>query len=138
MSVFIKHLREKPSRSDGLRVLLERRWPPRVKKSDAAVDLWLPQLAISERLERIIGLTRAELSRRYYLQLRRREAEQALNKLYSAAARRSAITLLHTQDDAETSAAGMLQPLLEGSKKPPTGSGPAAAAGSRTRAIRRR
>jgi uncharacterized protein YeaO (DUF488 family) len=138
MAVFVKHLREKRSPSDGLRVLLERRWPPLMKKSEAAIDLWLPQLAISERLERIIGLTRAELSRRYYLQLRRREAEEALIKLYSAAARRKTVTLLHAQDAAETSAAGMLQPLLEGSKKPPTGSGPAAAAGSRTRAVRRR
>ena len=140
MTVGVKSVREKPLQNDGLRVLLERRWPAGLAKAAARIDLWLPQLALSPGLAKMAGsLTSAELQNRYFLQLREEEAAQPLKQLYAAAARRKSVTLLHTKKRSESSAAELLRSLLDGSRKPPTGSGPvAAAAGARTRSIRRR
>jgi hypothetical protein len=63
----------------------------------------------------------------------------ALQKLHTFASRRKPLTLLYSGKDAEHNPAAMLKHLLEGGKKPPTGSGPgrAAAGAGQVRAIRK-
>lgn len=46
----LKRAYEPPAPEDGLRVLVDRRWPCRVFKKDAAIDLWLKDIAPSEEL----------------------------------------------------------------------------------------
>jgi uncharacterized protein YeaO (DUF488 family) len=41
----LKRAYEKPSRDDGLRILMERLWPRGLTKVRAAVDLWLKEVA---------------------------------------------------------------------------------------------
>jgi len=41
----LKRVYEKPSRKDGLRVLVDRLWPRGLTKERAAVDLWLKDVA---------------------------------------------------------------------------------------------
>jgi uncharacterized protein YeaO (DUF488 family) len=40
---------------DGIRVLVERLWPRGVRKADAAIDLWLKDIAPSAELRRWFG-----------------------------------------------------------------------------------
>ena len=49
-AVAIKHVYEPASHSDGFRVLVERLWPRCVRKDDAAIDLWLKNVAPSAEL----------------------------------------------------------------------------------------
>src|SRR5690349_6871916 len=46
----IKRVYEKPSRKDGLRILVDRLWPRGLTKEKAAVDLWLKEVAPSSEL----------------------------------------------------------------------------------------
>ena len=41
-----------PDREDGMRVLVERRWPPGFRKDAISVDLWLKEAAPSDALRR--------------------------------------------------------------------------------------
>src|SRR5580700_4560718 len=48
--VTVKRVYEKPERSDGTRVLVDRLWPRGLSKARAAVDQWLRELAPSDAL----------------------------------------------------------------------------------------
>ncbi len=48
----LKRAYEKPSPKDGCRVLVERLWPRGVSKKQAALDLWLKDIAPSTELRK--------------------------------------------------------------------------------------
>ncbi|MDQ1283927.1 MAG: hypothetical protein QG620_275 [Patescibacteria group bacterium] len=48
----IKQAREKPTKGDGARILVDRVWPRGLPKEEAAVDLWLKEIAPSLRLRK--------------------------------------------------------------------------------------
>ena len=48
----LKRAYEKPGRADGVRILVERLWPRGVSKAQAAVDLWLKDIAPSTELRK--------------------------------------------------------------------------------------
>lgn len=48
----LKRAWDKPSRQDGLRILVERLWPRGVSKDDADIDLWLKDLAPGTELRK--------------------------------------------------------------------------------------
>jgi small-conductance mechanosensitive channel/uncharacterized protein YeaO (DUF488 family) len=50
-----KRASDKPASSDGTRILVDGYWPPGVKKEDAAIDLWLKEIAPSSRLRSWFG-----------------------------------------------------------------------------------
>src|SRR5579872_3764441 len=50
MLVAVKRIYEKPSITDGKRVLVDRLWPRGVKRSTANVDTWLKDIAPSDEL----------------------------------------------------------------------------------------
>lgn len=51
----LKRAYEKPSREDGLRILVERLWPRGLTKARAVVDLWLKEVAPSPALRKWLG-----------------------------------------------------------------------------------
>jgi uncharacterized protein YeaO (DUF488 family) len=53
--VRLKRVYEKPSREDGLRVLVDRLWPRGLSRGRAGADLWLKELAPSPALRRWFG-----------------------------------------------------------------------------------
>ena len=55
MTIAIKRIYEPASRSDGMRVLVDRIWPRGIKKDDAKIDLWLKDVAPSTTLRRWFG-----------------------------------------------------------------------------------
>ena len=51
----LKRVYEKPSRKDGMRILVDRLWPRGMTKERAAVNLWLKDVAPSTELRKWFG-----------------------------------------------------------------------------------
>jgi len=143
MSVAVKRVYESKSRSDGARVLVDRLWPRGLRKSDAAVDEWLRDLAPSDELRKWYHAdpARWQLFRKRYLkELAVPEAQSDLQTLYRLAHKRKRLTLVYASKNETHNNATVLKDLLDGMRKPPTGTGPGAvrAMGRRAAAVRRR
>jgi len=134
MAVAVKRVYEPASRSDGTRILVDRLWPRGLSKTQAAIDAWLRELAPSDGLRRWFHAhTEAWLAfrKRYLKELARPDAAPALEELYRLARRRKRLTLLFASRNEQQNNAIVLKELLEGIRKPPSGTGPAALRGLR-------
>jgi uncharacterized protein YeaO (DUF488 family) len=143
MPVSIKRVYEPASRSDGKRVLVDRLWPRGLSKDGAAIDEWLRDLAPSDDLRRWYHAQPGHWSAfrsKYLKELANSQAQQALERLHQLAHSRMRLTLLFASKNEDRNNAVVLKELLEGARKPPTGTGPAAAHAVRQRraALRRR
>ena len=142
MPVAVKRVYESVSRADGARVLVDRLWPRGLRKTDAALHAWLRDLAPSDELRKWfhIHTERWEVFRKRYLkELARPEAEKDLQKLYALTHKRKRVTLLYASKNQARNNAVVLKDLLEGTRKPPTGTGPGALRmRARDAAVRRR
>jgi uncharacterized protein YeaO (DUF488 family) len=109
----VKHASEAALKSDGMRVLVERHWPPGKRRDDVAVDLWLREAAPSEALRRwyrraprgwddYVGRYRAEMAQR-------RDILRLLHEL----GRRGPVTLIHTTRDPDHNNAVALRKILD-------------------------
>ena len=118
LDIRIKRAFEKPSGDDGLRVLVDRLWPRGLRKDDAAIDLWLKDLAPSAELRIWFGHDpgRWEEFRRRYL------AELALKTALLDEIRRSAagrrLTLIYAAKDEAQNQAVVLRDLLAAAAPP--------------------
>jgi len=136
----VKRVYEKPGRADGTRVLVDRLWPRGVSKNQAALDAWLRDLAPSDGLRQWFHAhpeAWAGFRKRYIKELSRPEVEEALYELYRLAGRRKRMTILFASKNERHNNAVVLKDLLEGMRKPPTGSGPGAVRTMRERNVRR-
>jgi uncharacterized protein YeaO (DUF488 family) len=140
MPVEIKRAYEKPSLSDGQRILVDRLWPRGIQKEKARIDHWLKNLAPSEGLRKWFHSSANWIifKKRYFQELGTPEAAADLEKLYSLLFRNQQVTLIYASKDAERNNAAALKELLEGMKKPPSSSGPAKAMAVPRRMARRR
>jgi uncharacterized protein YeaO (DUF488 family) len=104
------------------------------------VDKWLRDLAPSDTLRKWFhGHPGGWLlfRRRYLKELARPQSAHALDELYRLANRRKKLTLLFASKDEEHNNAVVLKDLLEGMRKPPTGTGPGGMRAVRDRQIMR-
>lgn len=143
MPVSIKRVYEPASRADGQRVLVDRLWPRGLSKSRSALDEWLRDIAPSDQLRRWYHArpTEWERFRKQYLdELSLPKARAALQSLYQLAHKKKRLTLLFASKNEERNNAVVLKELLDGMRKPPTGTGPGAVDAARPRraAVRRR
>src|SRR5437762_6091726 len=138
--VAVKRVYEKPARSDGYRILVDRLWPRGLKKTQAATDAWLRDLAPSNELRRWFH-SRPEswlaFRKRYLKELALPQAAEALDQLYQLASRRQNLTLLFASKNERHNNAVVLKDLLEGMRKPPRGTGPGALRSMRQRQAKR-
>ena len=143
MTVAIKRVYEPKSRTDGMRVLVDRLWPRGVAKATAAIDEWLRDLAPSHELRRWFHARPdnwRDFRKKYLKELSQPEAESSLLKLYKLVHKRKRLTLLYASKNETRNNAVVLKELLEGMRKPPTGTGPGAVGvvGERRSAVRHR
>ena len=141
MAVVVKRVYEKPASADGTRVLVDRLWPRGLTKQAAELDAWMRELAPSDQLRHWAHAHRESwllFRKRYLKELARPEATEQLQRLYMLARKRKQLTLLYAFSDEEHNNAVVLKDLLDGMKKPPTGTGPAAMGASRIRKAARR
>lgn len=140
MPVSVKRIYEKPSPSDGTRVLVDRLWPRGISKARAAIDAWLRDLAPSDALRHWFHARPGAWTtfrKRYLKELADPQASGALDRLYRLARRRKRLTLLFASKNQQHNNAVVLKNLLEGMRKPPTGTGPGAARALRERHAQR-
>ena len=141
MPIVVKRVYEQPSPADGTRVLVDRLWPRGLTKQAAALDAWLKDLAPSNEL-RVWAHSHPgaweSFRQRYLKELGAPAANQALQELYRLARRKRRLTLLYAFKNEERNNATVLKELLDGMKKPPTGTGPAASGAARLRKAARR
>jgi len=140
MPVEIKRAYEKPSLSDGPRVLVDRLWPRGVKKEKARIDHWLRNLAPSDTLRKWFHSSDnwPVFKKRYFKELNTPEASADLQLLYSLLNDHNVVTLIYSSRNMERNNAVALKELLDGMKKPPSSSGPAKAVAAPRRMARRR
>jgi uncharacterized protein YeaO (DUF488 family) len=140
MAILIKSACAAASAEDGARVLVERRRPDGVRKEALALRAWLAALAPSDPLQRWFDERPRQwllFRRRYLAELCSEEAAAALSMLHELAAGEPTLTLLTLDGEPERSHGAILRDLLQGSRKPPSSTGPArAATGGRVRARR--
>jgi uncharacterized protein YeaO (DUF488 family) len=143
MSVAIKRVYEPASRSDEARVLVDRLWPRGLTKARADVHEWLRDLAPSDELRRWFHARPQQwesFRKKYLKELAEPEAQEDLLQLYQLANKRKRLTLLFASKNETHNNATVLKELLDGMRKPPTGTGPGAVHAMRKReaAVRRR
>jgi len=141
MAIALKRAYEKPSLSDGMRVLVDRLWPRGLSKQAAGIDVWLRDLAPSTELRRWFHARPGMwpvFRKRYLEELAQAEAAAALEELYRVARTRKKVTLIFSSRNSDRNNAAILKELMEGMRKPPSGAGPAAAARGKARAVRSR
>ena len=115
MTFYIKRVYEKPAKSDGMRILVDRLWPRGVKKTEARLDCWMKEIAPSQELRKWFGHEPerfVEFKRRYRKEL----SKEALAELRKLGKGRT-VTLLYGARDPEMNQAAVLLSLLRGSRK---------------------
>ena len=140
MSLKIKRAYDKPSLSDGQRVLVDRLWPRGMTKEEARIDHWLRNLAPSDTLRKWYHATDNWIvfKKRYFKELCTQEASEDLTTLYQLMDDSEEVTLVYSSKNTERNNAAALKELLDGMKKPPSSSGPARAAAVSGRMAKRR
>lgn len=72
MTIRVKRVYDKPARSDGRRILVDRLWPRGLAKQGAAIELWAKAVAPSDALRRWYKHDPGkwpEFKRRYFAEL---------------------------------------------------------------------
>jgi uncharacterized protein YeaO (DUF488 family) len=98
-NVKLKRAYEAPAAEDGTRILVDRLWPRGIKKADAAIDLWMKDVAPSTGLRQWFGHETdrwQEFRRRYVDELRQKS--DLVDEL-RALARKGPITLVFGAHD---------------------------------------
>jgi uncharacterized protein YeaO (DUF488 family) len=140
MNVAVKRVYEDAARGDGVRVLVDRLWPRGLKKEDAAVKLWLRELAPSKELRQWFHANPAGwrmFRKRYLKELVSEDASAAVDKLHHLGGGKRRVTLLYASRNQEHNNATVLKELLEGMKKPPSSVGRGGAGRGRIRKAKR-
>lgn len=110
--VRIKRIYDKPERSDGVRLLVDRIWPRGVTKRNAALDDWLRELAPSSGLRKWFGHDPRrwpEFRTRYHAELRQHAPQLAALRRRAA---RERVTLLYAAKNTQMNQAVVLQEAL--------------------------
>ena len=108
----LKRAYEPLSREHGIRVLVDRLWPRGLRKTDAAIDCWLKEIAPSSQLRRWFGHDPGhweEFQRRYRAELPARP--ELLDQL-RALAEQSTLTLVYAAHDEDHNQAVVLRDML--------------------------
>jgi uncharacterized protein YeaO (DUF488 family) len=108
----VKRVYEPPAAEDGTRVLVDRLWPRGISKADAALDLWIKEIAPSAALRKWFGHEPerwAEFKKRYAREL---DGNPDAVAELRAALKRGAVTLLFAAHDAERNNAEALRQYL--------------------------
>lgn len=112
--IAIKRVYLPPDKGDGQRVLVDRLWPRGVSKHDAAVDVWLKEIAPSAKLRKWFGHDPAkwdEFRKRYRAELA--DNDEPIAQL-RALIEEGRVTLLYGAHDEEHNQARVLLELMEG------------------------
>jgi uncharacterized protein YeaO (DUF488 family) len=109
----LKRAYEKPSKSDGTRVLVERLWPRGLRKDEAQIDLWLKEVAPSTELRQWFGHDPQrweEFRKRYRDELKRQQ--EPVERLIELGLNQK-VTLIYAARDEQHNSALLLKDWLD-------------------------
>lgn len=109
----LKRAYEPPAADDGMRILVERLWPRGLRKDEAAIDMWLKEVAPSTELRQWFGHDQdkwKEFQKRYRQELQA-NAEKVQWLLETA--NKTPITLVYAARDEAHNSALVLKEFLE-------------------------
>jgi uncharacterized protein YeaO (DUF488 family) len=112
MTIRLKRAYEKPERTDGTRILVDRLWPRGLTKEKAAIDLWLKEVAPSTELRKWFGHDPKKwrnFRSRYRTELKQHSAPLDLIK---SKAKKGVVTLIYGARDQEHNEAIVLREFL--------------------------
>lgn len=113
-----KRVYEKPSPTDGKRILVDRLWPRGLRKKDAHIDEWLREIAPSDSLRKWFGHKEErweKFRKRYREELNEEQKGKVLQKLRQEGQHRM-LTLLFGAKDIKHNNAAVLSELLKKAK----------------------
>lgn len=109
-----KRVYDKPMKTDGFRVLVDRLWPRGLTKEKAHVDLWMKEIAPSDELRKWFHHEEqnwGEFVKRYKAELvKKKGLLNELNKLYKE---HETVTLLYGSKDETQNQAIVLAEVLK-------------------------
>ena len=111
-----KRVYDKPEKTDGFRILVDRLWPRGLTKERARVDLWLKEIAPSDALRKSFHASEdwPEFEKRYRKELKDKTAQLAeIKKLEKE---HNKVTLLFGRKDQKQNQAVVLAEALKGKK----------------------
>jgi uncharacterized protein YeaO (DUF488 family) len=109
----IKRVYGEVSADDGYRILVDRLWPRGVKKEGARVDLWLKEVAPSDKVRRDFGHRPekwVEFKRAYWREL---DQKGELIQRIMSIAEKATVTLLYGAADEQLNNAVVLREYIE-------------------------
>jgi len=112
--VKLKRIYEPAGRGDGYRVLVDRLWPRGVSKAKAKVDVWLKDIAPSDKLRKWFGhdVKRwPEFKKKYLTELKKNRA--AVLELKKIIRQKKTVTLLYGAKDEEHNQAVVIKSLIK-------------------------
>lgn len=113
MKVAIKRIYEKPAKTDGARILVDRLWPRGVSKTRARLDLWLKEIAPTNTLRKWFAHDPkkwAGFQKKYRAELKANKAAVAeIRKI----AKRKNVTLLYAARDEKHNEAVIIRDLID-------------------------
>ena len=118
--VQLKRVYEKPSRNDGLRILVDRLWPRGIAKDKARIDLWLKDIAPREALRRRVHAKAAswdEFVVEYGRELTQEPAASAVQDLLARLARGPVTLLYAARDETHNNAVALKNWLLSKARR---------------------
>lgn len=111
--ILLKRAYDKPSESDGTRILVDGMWPRGVSKQEARIDIWLKDLAPSKELRKWFGHDPNkwnEFQSRYFQELQ--DHPEAVNTIIDHT-RKGPVTLVYAAKDTEHNNAVALKKYLK-------------------------
>lgn len=111
--IHLKRVYEPFSKSDGVRILVERLWPRGVSKQKAHIDIWLRDLAPSPGLRKWYGHEPErwpEFQKRYRAELAK---QTEVLKLLKFAADGNSVTFVYAASDEKRNSALVLKECLD-------------------------
>ena len=110
----VKRVYEKPTKEDGFRVLVDRLWPRGMKKEAAKVDLWMKDVAPSDKLRKSFhheAMNWADFEKKYQAELKTKK--ESLAELNNLEKEHGTVTLLFGTKDEEHNQAVILAKALK-------------------------
>ena len=112
MKLQLKRAYEKPSKEDGLRILVDRLWPRGLTKDKAAIDVWLKEIAPSTALRKWFDHDPEkwnEFKKRYKAELKDNKEQVAILKTHLKS---GPVTLIYAAKDETHNDAIVLKELI--------------------------
>ena len=123
-TIAVKRAYEKPAKSDGTRILVDRLWPRGLTKDEVRIDAWLRDLAPSNELRKWFHSHTEEwreFRKRYFRELQSPPAAKALNELHELLNSADHLTLIFASKQVEPNNATVLKEFIEQNALPRKG-----------------